>query len=183
MLRAWGASWSLLCPGWRMRFWHGHLLVAAVGVFVGDENSVELRLSWILVEQGPPQLFHAENAPLAIRTRLALPVEPRDFTKRLSHAQDSLAHPNSFPPHSRRGNHARRRPSREPAAWNGQFRPVLARIIHHHRPTGGHLQTDRLMSTEEWRARSIVMETLGGFPNLPATLRCRRSRQASHAIA
>ncbi len=25
------------------------------------------------------------------------------------------------------------------------------------------------------------METLGGFPNLPATLRCRRSRQAPHA--
>ncbi len=41
-------------------------------------------------------------------------------------------------------------------------------MIHHDRIADGNAQTERSLHTEEWRASSIVMGTLGGFPNPPA---------------
>jgi hypothetical protein len=40
-----------------------------------------------------------------------------------------------------------------------------------------------LRCQQSWQAlQAIVMETLEGFPNLPAMLRCQQSWQAPHAI-
>jgi len=60
---------------------------------------------------------------------------------------------------------------------------VRARTVHHYRIADDRTVTDWLGRHEVWRARSFVMGTLGGFPNPPATLRCRQSRQAPHAFA